>query len=75
MKLAILTSIDMPNMLPYDMEVIELLKNKGIESTIIVWDELIKTAPQLLHKYDAILIRTIWDYFLKYDAYLKLLDY
>jgi len=75
MKLAILTSIDMPNMLPYDMEVIELLKNKGIESTIIVWDELIKTDPQLLQKYDAILIRTIWDYFLKYDEYLKLLDF
>jgi len=75
MKLAILTSIDMPNLLPYDMEVIELLKNKGIESTILVWDEIMKTDPQLLQRYDAILVRTIWDYFLKYDEYLKLLSF
>ncbi|MFK5854950.1 MAG: hypothetical protein QM503_02390 [Bacteroidota bacterium] len=74
MKLAILTSAEMPNLLPYDMDVIELLKIKGVESTIIVWDEIIKTRPTELQKYDAILIRTIWDYFLKYDEYLELLN-
>ena len=74
MKLAILTSIDMPNMLPYDMEVIALLEKRGVETTILIWDKIITRSPQELQQFDAILIRTIWDYFLKYDEYLKLLN-
>ena len=75
MKLAILTSTDMPNMLPYDIEVISLLNKKGIETSIIIWDKLIETEPQDFNNYDAVLIRTIWDYFKKYDQFQKLLDF
>jgi len=74
MKLAILTSVEMPNLLPYDMDVIRLLKKQGIDSTILVWDKIIIDSLQELQKYDAILIRTIWDYYMKYDEYLKLLE-
>ena len=75
MKLAILTSVDMPQMLPYDMEVIEILNERGIDTTIFVWDKLIVGDLENIKNYDAILVRTIWDYFIKYDEFLKLLDF
>lgn len=75
MKLAILTSADMPRMLPYDMEVIKILVDRGVDTTIFVWDKIIKSDPEKLKNYDAILIRTIWDYFKKYDQFLSLLDF
>lgn len=74
MRIAILTSAEMPNMLPYDMEVISILNGRGIDTSVFVWDEIIRTNPNKLKSYDAILIRTIWDYFKKYDQFINLLD-
>ena len=64
----------MPNLLPYDMDVIRLLRERGFEITILVWDEIVISNPKMLNNFDAILIRTIWDYFKKYDRYIELLD-
>lgn len=75
MKIAILTSAAMPQMLPYDMEVVSMLKQRGIDTSIYVWDEIIRSNPNELINYDAILIRTIWDYFKKVDQFVKLLDF
>ncbi len=75
MKIAILTSAAMPQMLPYDMEVVSMLHQRGIETSIYVWDEIIKSNPNELINYDAILIRTIWDYFKKVEQFIKLLDF
>jgi len=75
MKLAILTSVEMPEMLPYDMEVIKTLNDRGVDTAVFVWDELINNDPEKLRNYDAVLIRTIWDYFIKYDEFLKLLSF
>ncbi len=75
MRIAILTSAEMPQMLPYDMEVVNLLNQRGISTSVFVWDEILKTNPNELKNYNAILIRTIWDYFKKYDRFIKLLDF
>ncbi|MAE09200.1 MAG: hypothetical protein CL661_10630 [Bacteroidetes bacterium] len=74
MRIAILTSAEMPQMLPYDMEVVKLLNHRGIDTDVFVWDEMISANPKVLKNYDAVLIRTIWDYFKKYDKFIKLLN-
>lgn len=74
MRIAILTSAEMPDMLPYDIEVISILNKRGVETSVFIWDEIISNNPNELKNYDAILIRTIWDYFKKYDQYIKLLN-
>jgi glutathione synthase/RimK-type ligase-like ATP-grasp enzyme len=75
MKIAILTSAAMPNMLPYDLEVVNMLHQRGIDTSVYVWDDIIKSNPNALIHYDAILIRTIWDYFKKVEQFYKLLDF
>jgi len=65
MKLAILTCSEMPNMLPYDKEVISMLQKRGVNITCFIWDELLSKKIDFLLEFDAVLLRTIWDYFEK----------
>ncbi len=74
MKLAILTCSEMPNMLPYDKEVISMLQKRGVNITVFIWDELLSKKIDFLLEFDAVLLRTIWDYFEKIDDFLILLD-
>lgn len=74
MKLAILTCSEMPDMLPYDKEVIYMLQKRGINVTVFVWDELFSEKIDFIVEFDAVLLRTIWDYYQKVDDFLALLD-
>ncbi len=49
MKLAILTSSEMPNLLPYDMDVVSLLEKRGFEITILIWDDIVIVNPKILN--------------------------
>jgi len=72
MKIAILTCSEMPDMLPYDLEVIELLKEKGVETEVLIWDEILEK--DSLNNFDLVLVRTIWDYYKKVDKFMKFLN-
>ncbi len=74
MNITILTCAEMPDMLPYDMEVIDLLRNKGVKVELIIWEELLKTDRISFESHDLVLIRTIWDYYKKVDKFNRLLD-
>jgi len=62
----------MPDMLPYDLEVIELLKEKGVETEVLIWDEILEK--DSLNNFDLVLVRTIWDYYKKVDKFMKFLN-
>lgn len=65
----------MPNMLPYDLEVIKLLSDKGVNTKVIIWDELLKSNPSILSHYDLVLFRTIWNYYKNIEEFKQLLDF
>ncbi len=75
MNIAILTCSEMPNMLPYDLEVIKLLSDKGVNTKVIIWDELLKSNPSILSHYDLVLFRTIWNYYKNIEEFKQLLDF
>lgn len=75
MALLFLTSSDMPDLLPYDQEVISKLKALKIKVDIIDWEKVKDTNPNSLKSYQAILIRTIWNYYKKPETFVEFLDY
>ncbi len=73
-SLAILTCGEMPQMLPYDLDIIKLLNARGVKTDILIWDKLTNDDISLLIKYDLVLIRTIWDYYKKVDEFIRFLN-
>jgi glutathione synthase/RimK-type ligase-like ATP-grasp enzyme len=69
-KLAIATAAAYPNATPDDAGLIRHLRDLGLDAVFEIWndDTVDWTA------YDAVLIRTIWDYHKHYAAYLAWLD-
>lgn len=75
MNIAILTCSEMPNMLPYDMEALDMLHKKGINPKVFIWDELLESDRNEIIGFDVVLIRTIWDYYKKIDKFYEFLDF
>jgi glutathione synthase/RimK-type ligase-like ATP-grasp enzyme len=70
LKLAIATSREHALGHPDDLPLYAALPEYGIESKLCVWnDDSVDW-----HGYDAVLIRTIWDYYRHYDEWLAWLD-
>jgi glutathione synthase/RimK-type ligase-like ATP-grasp enzyme len=57
MKIALLTSKDLPNLIEEEGLMIEALSRHGIDSEILIWNEDHNWAA-----FDAVLVRTTWDY-------------
>lgn len=69
-RLAIATSSELPAFQPDDLGLAAALKNQGVESTICVWSD-----PQVdWSSFDAVLIRTVWDYYKHHAAFVSWLD-
>ncbi|TAL86046.1 MAG: hypothetical protein EPN74_06150 [Rhodanobacter sp.] len=69
-RLAIATSADYPALDADDAAAVVALERLGTPSTICVWND-----PQVdWTQFDAVLIRTIWDYFKHYAAFRRWLD-
>lgn len=69
-RLAVASSVDYPTIQPDDAGVMAALARDGIESVVCVWnDPAVDWAG-----FDAVLIRTIWDYFKHHQAFLAWLD-
>lgn len=69
-RLAVATSADYPTIQPDDAGWATALERRGIELVVCVWND-----PTVdWSAFDAVLIRTIWDYFKQHAGYLAWLD-
>jgi glutathione synthase/RimK-type ligase-like ATP-grasp enzyme/gamma-glutamylcyclotransferase (GGCT)/AIG2-like uncharacterized protein YtfP len=69
-RLAVATSVDYPCIQPDDAGLAASLEHRGVQSIVCVWND-----PAVdWSGFDAVLIRTIWDYFKHYGAFLAWLD-
>jgi glutathione synthase/RimK-type ligase-like ATP-grasp enzyme len=69
-RLAVATSADYPSIQPDDADLASSLERLGIQPIVCVWnDPAVDWA-----MFDAVLIRTIWDYFKHHAAFLDWLD-
>ncbi len=71
-RIAILTCIEMPEMLPYDHVVIDMLKRNNISTEVFIWDEILNV--EILLEFDLVLLRTIWDYYKKTNLFIEFLN-
>ncbi len=75
MSILFLTCSEMPELLPYDLEVISQLNSLQVTVDIIDWEKVRFTNPENLKHYKAIIIRTIWNYYKKPEPFMELLDF
>ncbi len=69
-RLALATSADHPSVQPDDAHLAATLEQLGLPPTVCVWND-----PAVdWSAFDAVLIRTIWDYFKHHAAFLHWLD-
>jgi glutathione synthase/RimK-type ligase-like ATP-grasp enzyme len=68
--LAIATSSQLPGIYSDDVYFVSVLERLGIRVTTCIWND-----PAVdWTRFDAVLIRTVWDYFQHYEAFLAWLD-
>lgn len=70
-NLAVATASAYPDANPDDAGLIDALGQLGLNPALCVWND----STVDWSAYDAVLIRTIWDYFMHYPAYLGWLDH
>ena len=70
MKTAIVTCNSVPNLTESDRKLLPLLRSRGIMADIVLWND----SSIDWKKYDLIIVRSIWDYHLNIDEFLKWLD-
>ena len=69
-RLAVATCSLFPEVYPDDVYFVEVLQRLGVQPTLCVWND-----PAVdWTAFDAVLIRTVWDYFQHYSAFLAWLD-
>lgn len=69
-RLAIASSRQFPTVHPDDLHLVASLQRLGVQCTVCIWND-----PQVdWTAFDAVLIRTIWDYFEHYAAFRDWLD-
>ncbi|MDZ4813977.1 MAG: hypothetical protein SGI99_15400 [Pseudomonadota bacterium] len=70
-RLALATSVLIPGIHPDDEHLANSLKRLGIEPTACIWND-----PGIdWSRFDAVLMRTTWDYFQHYTAFKRWLDW
>jgi len=69
-RIAYATSAQMPQFYEEDLGLVAALRARGVEPLVAIWSDLDHDWSQ----YDAVLIRTIWDYFRRYPEFLRWLD-
>lgn len=68
-RLALATSADFPNLHDDDRVVLPALRERGFEPEAVQWDADVDWS-----RYDRIVIRSIWDYFRRFDEFGAWLD-
>lgn len=70
MRLGIATCAKCPDLTPSERPLISLLRSHGIEANPVVWNDVLVD----WRSYDALLIRSVWDYHLHPDAFQSWLN-
>ena len=66
-RIALATSAELAELHPDDRPLLDALRAAGLEPVVAVW-----TDPSVdWSAYDAVLLRTVWDYFLRYDEFTE----
>lgn len=69
-RLAVATSSELPAFQPDDLELATALQELGVAPTVCIWSD-----PTIdWSAFDAVLIRTVWDYYKHHAAFLDWLD-
>jgi len=69
-RCAIATSADYANLIPEELPVLDAFRRHGIDAAPVIWsDESVNWAA-----YDAVVIRTTWDYTRRVDEFLRWVD-
>ena len=69
MHIALATAAHLPLCSDDDQVLINVLRTAGIQVSPVIWDQ-----PAHWDRFDAIILRSIWDYHLKYARFLEWLD-
>jgi glutathione synthase/RimK-type ligase-like ATP-grasp enzyme len=70
LQIALATCARLPNLTVNDQALIPVFNQKNVFAEAVVWDDPVIDWTQ----YDAIIIRNVWDYFEKYEAFLRWLN-
>lgn len=66
-RIALATSAELAELHPDDRPLLDALRAEGLDPVVEVW-----TDPSVdWSVYDAVLLRTVWDYFLRYDEFTE----
>jgi glutathione synthase/RimK-type ligase-like ATP-grasp enzyme len=74
MLVGILTTKEMPDLMPYDQEVMVRLRQENVECEVVFWEDVLEQPPASLHKYQLMVFRTVWNYYKNADSFYRLLD-
>lgn len=69
-RIAYATSAELPQFYDEDRGLIDALRARRVEPVVAIWND----PDHDWRQYDAVLIRTIWDYFIRYPEFLAWLD-
>ncbi len=69
-RIAYATSAEMPQFYEEDLGLVAALRARGVDPVVTIWSDPDHDWSQ----YDAVLIRTIWDYFRRYPEFLSWLE-
>lgn len=69
MRVGLATAAHLPSGSEDDQVLINAMRVAGMEPVSVVWD-----APQHWNEFDVVVLRSIWDYHLKYPRFLEWLD-
>jgi glutathione synthase/RimK-type ligase-like ATP-grasp enzyme len=69
MRVGLATAAHLPSGSEDDQVLIEAMRNAGLEPVSAIWDQ-----PQQWRDFDVVVLRSIWDYHLKYPRFLAWLD-
>ena len=69
MRVGLATAAHLPSGSEDDQVLIQAMRNAGMEPVSVIWDQ-----PQDWAAFDVVVLRSIWDYHLKYPRFLAWLD-
>jgi len=74
MKIGFLSTAEKPDMMPYDLQAKEMLKESNVDVEIIFWENYNEDNAHQLAAYDLVVMRTCWNYYKNIPEFLKFLD-
>lgn len=74
MQIGFVTTVEKPDMMPYDLKARKILMEKQVNVEILSWEDFDEENVNKLADFDLIVIRTTWNYYKQIPAFKKFLD-